>query len=81
MKFKQDTDILTADGEKIGQIDRVVVDPRTNEVTHLVIRQGFLFPEDHVISVDEVEQATDDQVTLKSTKKALPDLPLFKGRR
>ncbi len=42
MQFKRGAEGFTADGRKVGGIDRVVIDPRTREVSHVVIRKGFL---------------------------------------
>jgi maltose alpha-D-glucosyltransferase/alpha-amylase len=76
MEFKRDTEVLTADGEKVGVIDRFVIDPRTKEVTHLVVKKGFLFPEDKVVPVDLIAFATEDQVKLKAVEGEL-ELPVF----
>jgi hypothetical protein len=35
MKFKENTDVMTSGGEKIGRID-----PATGEVTHLVVKKA-----------------------------------------
>lgn len=37
MEFREGTDVVTAGGEKVGEIERVVIDPRTREVTHIVV--------------------------------------------
>lgn len=57
MQFKEGTDVFTIDGDKVGSIDRVVIDPRNNEVTHLVVRKGFFFPTDKVVPMDLVRTA------------------------
>ena len=43
MLFKQGTDVFSSDNEKIGTLDRVVMDPRTKEISHIIVREGFLF--------------------------------------
>jgi sporulation protein YlmC with PRC-barrel domain len=43
VELTKGTDIYTADGEKVGSIDRVVLDLETREVTHVVVQKGFLF--------------------------------------
>jgi uncharacterized protein YrrD len=76
MQFRDGADVLTATGEKIGRVDRVVLDPRTKEVTHLVVRKGLLLTTDKVLPVAMVSQATDEAVTLNrnvSDPKELPD--------
>lgn len=46
MQFKDGANVYTADGHTVGSIDRVVIDPRTNEVTHVVVRRRLFFTED-----------------------------------
>ena len=64
MQFAKGADVFTADGEKAGQVDRVVIDPKTNEVTHIVVEKGFLFREEKVVPVSLVEKTTEGRVDL-----------------
>jgi uncharacterized protein YrrD len=76
MQFKEGADVLTPRGRKVGRIDRVVIDPESEAVTHLVVKKGLLFTTDKVIPVDEVDTTTEEQVLLK--KSLNPDeLPEF----
>lgn len=68
---------MTAQGESVGHIDRVVLDPQTKEVTHLVVEKGFLFKEDKVVPISLVGPATEDQVTLRADAVDLEELPDF----
>ena len=77
MEFKENTDVYTTAGQKVGRIKRTVVDPRTKELTHLVIQKGFLFTEDKVVPLDEVETATEDQVVLKEGREGPDNFPGF----
>ena len=43
MQFKENARVITAGGQKVGRIDRVVLDPKSKELTHLVVKKGFLF--------------------------------------
>ena len=49
IRYETRTNIYNQNGDKVGSIDRLVIDPRTNEVTHIVVRKGFLFTKDKVI--------------------------------
>lgn len=74
MQFKNDTSVFTADGQEVGQIDRVVLDPRTKEVTHVVIREGLLLTTDKVVPLDLIAKADEDHIILQTeTVEALPD--------
>ena len=52
LRLVKDADIFSASGEKIGTLDRVVLDPETKKVSYLVIRKGFLLTTDKVIPMD-----------------------------
>lgn len=76
MHFKKNTKVLTHDQQKVGDIDRVVIDPATDEVSHLVVEKGFLFTEDKVVPVTDIQSTSEKEVILK--KAAAPeDYPQF----
>jgi uncharacterized protein YrrD len=77
MQFKEGAKVLTADGERVGTIDRVVLEPDTKEVTHLVVQKGLLFTEDKVVPMSLVGPATEDQVILREDAGDLEKLPDF----
>lgn len=77
MWLKEGTTVVTANDEKAGVIDRIVIDPRTKEVTHLVVRKGFLFTEDRVIPMEAVASSSEDQVVLRADIENLDDFPPF----
>ncbi|MGD8404290.1 MAG: PRC-barrel domain-containing protein [Anaerolineales bacterium] len=77
MQLKVGTKVFTADGKKVGSIDRIVIEPDTSEVTHLVIQEGFLFKESKVIPMSLVGPATEDQVILRKNEDELEEFPNF----
>jgi uncharacterized protein YrrD len=77
MQFKDGATVYTADGQHVGSIDRVVIDPRTDEVPHVVVRQGVLFTEDKVVPINLIDTATADEVRLRTHVDNLDDLPHF----
>ena len=77
MQFRKDANVLTATGDKVGEIERVVMDPRTQEVTHLVVRKGFFFTEDKVVPVNLVASAQGNTVRLREDAGDLETLPDF----
>lgn len=78
MQLADRANVYTADGERVGEIDRVVIDPRTREVTHLVVEKGFLFTEDRVVPLSLVGPATGDKVVLREDAGDLDQLPHFR---
>ncbi len=77
MQFKENAEVSTSDGEKIGRIDRVVIDPNSRELTHLVVKKGFLFTKDKVVPLNLVETANKNRVVLKQDVGDPDDLPDF----
>ena len=77
MQFDQGASIFTADGKEVGHIDRVVIDPKTKEVTHIVIRKGFLFVKDKVVPIDLIAAGKEGRITLHIDKDKLEQLPDF----
>lgn len=71
--------VVASDG-KIGQVDGFLTDPRTDQITHLVLREGHLWgARDITIPVMQIERIDDDAVRLKLDKAqvgALPSLPV-----
>lgn len=52
MQFHRGATIFTSDGKEVARVDRIVVDPATNLVTHLVLRKGRLFSVDKVVPIE-----------------------------
>lgn len=77
MRFEQGADVYTAQGDKVGEIDRVVIDPKTDEITHVVVKKGFLLTVDKVVPVSLIGPTIDDHVTLRETAGDLETLPNF----
>ncbi|MEE4112535.1 MAG: PRC-barrel domain-containing protein [Desulfobacteraceae bacterium] len=77
MQFKENAEVILSTGEKVGRIDRIVIDPKSDELTHLVVKKGFLFTKDKVVPLDHVETTTEDRVVLKEGPGDPEDFPDF----
>ena len=75
MEFKDGANIYTSDGRVAGSLDRVVIDPETKEVTHIVILKGLIFKEDRVIPVEYVASASQEKAILSCTFDELKEMP------
>lgn len=80
MQFKENAEVLDENGDKVGTIDRVVIDPKTKEVTHVVVRKGFLFTEDKVVPVDWFDLTTENKVILNVPEEDVDTLPPFEEK-
>ncbi|MEZ4864895.1 MAG: PRC-barrel domain-containing protein [Caldilineaceae bacterium] len=77
MQFKEGTHVYTADGKDVGAIERVVLDPQTDEISHIVVREGWLFTEDKVVPTRLIDRAVADRVQLRADVQNLDELPQF----
>jgi uncharacterized protein YrrD len=77
MQFNQNERVFTADGKDAGHIDRVVIDPQTKAVTHLVVRTGFLSTKDKVVPIEQVLPGPEGQLALQLDSQELAGLSDF----
>ena len=67
--------VLATDG-RVGKIDELIIDPKTHQVTHLILRQHHLTNASMItIPVTNIERADMDTVLLKIGKKEVAALP------
>jgi uncharacterized protein YrrD len=71
------SDVLGSDGEKIGVVDSLVVDPTTGDMQSIVVRKGLLFPTDRIIAARLIERISDDGVTIALSSDAAAELPEY----
>jgi uncharacterized protein YrrD len=77
VELKEGTSVVTADGKEVGKVNRFVLDPGTNEVTHIVVQKGWLFTEDKVVPFGKISSATEDKVVLSDNIGDFDQLPPF----
>jgi sporulation protein YlmC with PRC-barrel domain len=77
MKFQQGEEVFSADNHSIGRIERVVLDPDTKEVTHLIIRKGIVLTKDRVVPLYLVAEDTENSVKLMVNATEANRLPEF----
>lgn len=76
MKLTKGAEVLTSDGEKLGTLERVIIDPVQKTVTHLVIEKGFLLTSNKVITIDGFK-TEGDQIVLQPTELTWDEFPDF----
>ncbi|MAS32825.1 MAG: hypothetical protein CL610_02385 [Anaerolineaceae bacterium] len=77
MQFRHGALVFSLDDREVGRIERVVLDPLTKRVTHVVIRQGLLLPEDKVIPMSMFQVTEPDRAVLYIASEDLHNLPQF----
>jgi sporulation protein YlmC with PRC-barrel domain len=67
---------------RVGRVDEFLVDPVSEHITHLILREGHLWGQkDVTIPVSEITHIEEDTVHLKLTKKQIEALPTIPLRR
>ncbi len=77
MEISTGTPVYGREGSKVGEVGRIVLDGRTQEVTHLVVSKGWLLPRDIVVSLDDVQSMAPDEVWLRLDERQLEQQPDF----
>jgi uncharacterized protein YrrD len=77
MELKEGTRVFTSDGKEVGKVNRFVLDPVTDEVTHIVVQKGWLFSEQKVVPFEMVNSATEHVVVLRGDIHRFDQLPPF----
>jgi len=66
----------------VGQVDEFLVDPETETITHLILREGHLWGQkDVIIAVSDIDHIEEDTVYLRLNKRgieALPAIPIHR---
>ena len=66
----------------VGQLDEFLIEPETQHVTHLVLREGHLWGEKTVtIPVSEIDRIEEKVIHLKLDKQGIGALPVIPIRR
>ncbi len=66
--------VHATDGE-IGQVEGLVIDPRNNHVTHVLLQEGHLWGRKEVAIPISAVTGVDDGIRLNITKHEVQDLP------
>lgn len=65
MQFNQHATIISADSKEVGHLERVVIDPDTKELTHIVIRKGTFNSKDKVVPLSMIAAGVPDSIGLR----------------
>jgi uncharacterized protein YrrD len=64
MDIREGTKVFTHQGEAVGEVDRIVVDPMARRVRDLVLKEGVLIRHDRVLPLDRIATVTPDGIVL-----------------
>jgi uncharacterized protein YrrD len=74
--LKKGTPVRNTNGE-VGKLDHVITDSVSNEVTHVVMRLGLLFPDHLVIPVSIITEIGEEGIFIEATNEELKTLNTY----
>ena len=77
MSIKNNAEVYSRQGNKVGTVDRIVIDPKTKAVTHLVVTKGFWSDEAKVVPISSAVTIEEKRVSLKESDEDFERLPDF----
>jgi uncharacterized protein YrrD len=81
IQLQKEATILAKDGKKVGSLERVVVNPRTNVITDLVVRTGnLLCQEEKIVPVELIVEPAEDKILLHEEAGELEGFPPLEER-
>jgi sporulation protein YlmC with PRC-barrel domain len=73
---------VKAQGHKVGQVDELMIDPASGEVTHLLMLEGHLWgKKDLAVPVAAIGAVDVDEVVLAIDKEEIEALPVVPVKR
>ena len=77
MRVELGAHIWTREGKDIGTVDRLILDPETNNVKAVVVRQGGILPADVMIELDRLDVDDTGRLRVAYTADQIDQLPPF----
>ena len=77
MKVELGAKVTTSDGEEIGTIDKLILDPESSSIRAVVVHKGLLFGKDIEIPADAIVGQHEGVARIRYAKDQLDDLPRF----
>jgi sporulation protein YlmC with PRC-barrel domain len=68
---------ITSDGEEVGHVKHLVLDPITTELRTAVVEHGHLNRESRMVPIASISSATEEQIQLDITRDEFEGLPEF----
>lgn len=77
MEIKVGANVLTANNDHVGRVERIVLDPHNKAVTHLVVRHGLLNAVEKVVPMNLVAASAGGEIRVSASAPDLQSWPDF----
>jgi uncharacterized protein YrrD len=82
VQFHKNAAVLTAGGDEVGSLERVVFSPESKMVTHIVVRTGGPLNKTYkVVPIDVVTRTAENKIILRDEAGDLESFPAFEEER
>ena len=78
--IERDMPVSTGEG-KVGKVIRVMVEPESQEITHLVVQRGLIFHEQLVLPISMIESIHENGILVNGTDEALQQVPHYEPEK
>jgi uncharacterized protein YrrD len=77
MRVELGTEVFTRDGENVGYVKHLILDPVENRVKAVVVEQGFILTHDSVLPIEELSMTPENRIQMNRLASEVKDLPKF----
>lgn len=82
MELRQNAPILAANGDAVGRLDRVVVNPESKVITHIIVQTGGLVKKaGKVVPLSLIAEASDEHIKLREGAGDLQQMQSFEEKQ
>lgn len=82
IQLQKHAHVLASNAQEVGFLERVVLNPDSNVITHIVVRMGpLLNKEDRILPIELVTDTTEDLVLLDADASTVESMPFFEKKQ
>ena len=78
--MKEDTEVITADSEHVGNVERILTDPQEDRATHIVVSEGIFLKERKIVPTRWIKTVLSDRIHLSVDSELVDSLPKFRSK-
>lgn len=75
---KEGSKVFSIDNEHVGNVEEVIIDPDTDDATHLVLSKGLFLVEEKLIPVGWIDAFDEGEIQLAVDKNVIQRLPKYR---
>lgn len=77
MRVDLGSHVKSRDGQDVGVVKHIIVDPADNRVKAVVVEEGFILTQDSVVPIGDISLTLDNEVQINMLAEEMKNLPAF----